>query len=89
MGLAVQAGGPVSRSPLCEERQQLLSNGQLCSERRAPTLLQVAVLEDKVSGQRGLAAEQGQRIKEMEVGHRAAGHRECSGRTMAVTAGPS
>jgi len=28
----------------------------------------VAALEDKVAGQRGLAAEQAQRIKDMEVG---------------------
>jgi hypothetical protein len=32
---------------------------------RAP---QVAALEDKVAGQQGLSAEQGQRMRDMEVG---------------------
>ncbi len=89
-GFAVQSAGPVSHLLNCERRRQLLPCGQLCSECsecRAPTLLQVAALEDKVAGQRGLVAEQGQRIKEMEVGHRAACHREGLGREMAVTAG--
>lgn len=66
MGMGVLAAGPKCRATntcACVSSCPLAG----CPLHAVPCLLQVAALEDKVAGQRGLAAEQGQRLKDMEV----------------------